>query len=83
MSKPKRGCPYNKPNCLECPFDDCYATLHDINRQNAIEKMEEENAERKRRDGKIKELYATGIGIPELSSSFNLSQGRIRAILKK
>lgn len=81
MSKPKHGCPYNKPYCLKCPFDDCYATIQDINRQEALKNKEITEKYLHQRNQNIIELYQQGLNVKDISNQLSLTSSIVRRVI--
>lgn len=75
----KKGCLSDNPDCFNCPFPDCYATLDDINRQNACE----DRKAMKARNKVIVEMWNSGVCTNEIGKAYNLTQSAILKILKK
>ncbi len=78
----RRRCNAMEPDCFNCPFEECVATMEDINRQEALKAKKERQKMIDERNSKISEFFDYGIGIKELSEMFSLSQGTIRTIIK-
>ena len=74
-------CAEDEPDCLNCKYPDCIATLKDINRQNRIQSEKESALEKKQRNEKILELYEQGYDAPTLGKRFNLSKDHIYSII--
>ena len=61
MGRVSKRCPYNEPDCFNCTFPDCQATLDDINRQQALKARKQERAEIIERNKQILEMYNNGV----------------------
>ena len=60
MSKPIHRCELDRPDCFNCPYPECYASVVDINRQEAIRKKEIKHTRINERNKLIIELYKSG-----------------------
>ena len=76
------SCPFKEPDCFNCPYEDCIATVKDINRQNRIQTEKEEYAARVLRNKDIIKAYEIGVSIEALCSMYSLSISQIRSIIK-
>lgn len=68
------------PDCFNCPFSDCKATMKDLNRQEVYQThlIEVE------RNKKIVNLFVNEkVKIKELATRFSLSQPTIRKLLRE
>lgn len=80
MSKEKSRCPFDDPNaCFTCPFDDCKATLKDMNRQYAAQK----SIMLKRRNEEIVDAFNKGATPEGLGDRYGLEAVTIIGILNK
>lgn len=79
MSKEKSRCPYDEPDCFNCPFDDCKASLIDINRQQAVQTRKE----KAKRDKEIISLYLQGTSMSGLAERYLMDPANVRRILKQ
>ena len=75
MGRKKRRCPYDDPDCLHCIFDDCYATMQDINRQEAYRNAREIKKQLQERNDKIIQQFIQGKTLKEIEYEQNLSKG--------
>ena len=82
MSRHKKPrCTELTPDCFNCPFEECIATMQDINRQEAFKAKEERQKMVEKRNFDIIQAFQCGADIKELSQMFNLSCGTVRAII--
>lgn len=79
MSKKKSYCPYDDPDCFNCPFDDCKASLVDLNRQQAVQKKKE-LAERNRI---IVDSFKKGASVKGLADRYGITEHAIIVVLHK
>ena len=77
----KPRCLENEPNCFNCPFPECIATMQDINRQEAFRAKKEKQEIIRMRNNAIIEAFKCGANIKELCEMFNLSSGVICKIV--
>ena len=83
MGRQKRPrCVENEPDCFNCPYPECIATMDDINRQEAIRSKKEKQAIVKARNAAIIEAFKCGATTKELCKMFNLSAGVICEIVR-
>ena len=75
----KKECLEDDPDCFNCPFPDCYATLQDINRQNAYE----DNKAMKERNKAIVDLWNFGVSMSDIGRVYHMTPASIGYILKK
>ena len=75
----KKECLSDNPDCFNCPYPDCYATLDDINRQNAYD----DRKVKKERNKIIVQMWNSGISMVDIGKAYNLTPSTIGYILKK
>lgn len=80
MRKP-RHCNQDEPDCLNCPYPDCIATMRDINRQNRIQAEKKMREFRRKRNEEILELYNQGYSVETLGKRYNITKARIYRII--
>lgn len=76
-----RHCKEDEPDCLNCPFPDCIATMEDINRQNRIQTEKERQEEMRKRNEQILGLYKEGFDVITIGERFNLTRNRVYHII--
>lgn len=73
------NCPYDDPDCFQCPFDECVASGKDISRQLNVKKqmyiIERNNA--------IVNAYKNGVTRENLVNRFKLNKSTISRILRE
>lgn len=75
-------CTALKPDCFNCPFEECVATMEDINRQEAVRAKEERQKMVEQRNNAIIQGFQCGATIKELCDIYHLSEGTLRTIVK-
>ena len=77
MSRKAHRCELNVPDCFNCPYPECYASLEDINRQEAIKNKQLENIELEKRNALIIELYNSGYKNNEIVNHLRMKYPKI------
>lgn len=83
MSRPRHCCPANEPDCLNCKFDECYATMQDINRQEAYQKAKELKKANAERDKRIVECYKAGMKMVHIQEQLHVTFRTVQKALSK
>lgn len=75
-------CVSNNPDCNNCPFPDCVATLQDINRQESWKKRREGEKLRKELYIKLVDARKSGMKYKQIKERYNVSYSTIKKALK-
>ena len=72
-----RLCNFDHPDCFNCPYDDCIATLKDIAKQSAAEVHDRNNE----RNDKIIELWNSGMDQKYIAERMNLTRSTVSNVV--
>ncbi len=80
MGRMRRGCSADVPDCENCPYPDCWASVNDIKRQLAYENKLIMEA----RNNKIYKLKTVdGLSFKDIGERYGISDSRVHIIIQK
>lgn len=77
MSDKKSYCEFDKPDCLQCPYKDCIASVKDIKRQEAIANREY----MQQRNQKILDLWNSGMSQKSIGERLSMNEFSVSHVI--